>query len=175
MPAVTDLKTKAVYDGHPATLIRSTNTLSSSTPSMPSKPTSTGRTRPCHAYDDCDGWYDHQMDPIVNQSQSAIDDQLIGAGLCGTNTAATTQGRCGYGPRTPLLVISPYARQNYVDHRITDRSSIVQFIETNWSLPAIGGGSTDVKAGSLLGMFDFTSGRKAPKLTPDPTTSEVAE
>jgi phospholipase C len=92
--------------------------------------------------------------------------------FCGGNTPPTTQGRCGYGPRTPLLVISPYAKQNYVDHVITDQSSITQFIETNWSLPAIGNGSNDAKAGSLLGLFDFT-GRKAGKLILDPTTGEL--
>ncbi len=70
-------------------------------------------------------------------------------------------------------MISPYARQNYVDHQITDQSSIVQFIETNWNLPSIGNGSSDVKAGSLNGMFDFTSGKKAPKLKLDPTTGEI--
>ena len=125
------------------------------------------------AYDDSDGWYDHQMDPLVNQSQSATDDQLTGPGLCGSNTAATTQGRCGYGPRTPLLVISPYARQNYLDHQITDQSSMVQFIGTNWSLPAIGNGSSDAKPRTLNGMFDFTSGKQAPKLLLDPTTGEI--
>ncbi len=174
LPAVTYLKAKAVYDGHPGysdpldeqTFIVNTINAIQANPYWKD-------TAIVIAYDDSDGWYDHQMDPLVNQSQSATDDQLTGAGLCGSNTAATTQGRCGYGPRTPLLVISPYARQNYVDHQITDQSSIVQFIETNWSLPSIGNGSSDVKAGSLNGMFDFTSGKKAPKLLLDPTTGEI--
>ncbi len=174
LPAVTYLKAKAVYDGHPGYsdpldeqtfLVDTINSIQANTYWKD--------TAIVIAYDDSDGWYDHQMDPLVNQSQSSIDDALTGAGLCGSNTNATTQGRCGYGPRTPLLVISPYAKQNYVDHQITDQSSIVQFIETNWSLPAIGGGSSDTKAGSLNGMFDFTSGKKAPKLVLDPTTGEV--
>jgi phospholipase C len=33
-------------------------------------------------------------------------------------------------------VISPYAKDNYVDHRITDQSSILRFIEENWELAA---------------------------------------
>jgi phospholipase C len=113
------------------------------------------------AYDDSDGWYDHQMGPIVNQSSSAAD-ALLGTGSCGdgstalsSSTASHAQGRCGYGPRLPLLVISPYAKHNYVDHAITDQSSILRFIEDNW----VGGqrieGSFDSRAGSLLGMFDF--------------------
>jgi phospholipase C len=112
------------------------------------------------------------MDPLINQSQVS-DDALTGTGLCGTNVNSTSQGRCGYGPRTPLLIISPYARQNYVDHQITDQSSILRFIEDNWNLGRIGNGSTDVKAGTLNGMFDFTSGRKAPKLKLDPETGLV--
>ncbi len=78
--------------------------------------------------------------------------------------AAGTQGRCGYGPRLPLLVISPYAKQNYVDHRATDQSSILRFIEDNWSLGRIGGDSSDVKAGRLNGMFDFDDNNRAPRL-----------
>ena len=64
-------------------------------------------------------------------------------------------GRCGYGPRMPLLVISPWAKKNYVDHGVTDQSSILRFIEDNWKLGRIGNGSTDAIAGTLNGMFDF--------------------
>jgi phospholipase C len=106
------------------------------------------------AYDDSHGWYDHQMGPIVNQSDTP-DDALFGQGNCGHAPAGTFEGRCGYGPRQPLLVISPWARQNYVDHTLTDQSSILRFIEDNWSLGRIGNQSTDAIAGSLLGMFDF--------------------
>jgi phospholipase C len=64
-------------------------------------------------------------------------------------------GRCGYGPRQPFLVISPYAKKNYVDHRVTDQSSILRFIEDNWGLGRIGNGSTDAIAGSINGMLDL--------------------
>src|SRR5580658_8025396 len=102
------------------------------------------------AYDDSDGWYDHQMGPIVNQSTSPAD-TLNGSGSCGSGTAsaltapgangAPVQGRCGYGPRLPMLVISPWAKENFVDHTVTDQSSIIHFIEDNWlSGQRIGGG-----------------------------------
>src|SRR6202167_5337761 len=87
-------------------------------------------------YDDSDGWYDHQLGQIVNSSKTAAD-ALTGAGQCGAGdtalpgvSPATThaQGRCGYGPRQPLLVISPWARHNYVDHSVTDQTSVVRFI-----------------------------------------------
>ncbi|MBN8887391.1 MAG: alkaline phosphatase family protein [Rudaea sp.] len=115
------------------------------------------------AYDDSDGWYDHQMPPIVNQSSSP-DDALTGTS-CGDGssalpglTAAHVQGRCGYGPRLPLLVISPYAKTNYVDHTLTDQTSVLRFVEDNWlGGQRIGNGSFDSIAGSINGMFNFTS------------------
>jgi len=114
------------------------------------------------AYDDSDGWYDHQMSPIVNQSSSPAD-ALIAPGSCGDGSSALSgpnalhaQGRCGYGPRMPLLVISPYAKQNFVDHTVTDQSSILRFIEDNWlGGQRIGQGSFDERAGVLDNMFDF--------------------
>ena len=128
-------------------------------------------------YDDSDGWYDHQMGPIVRQS-NASDDALLGPGSCGTPKASATggqiqNGRCGFGPRLPLLVISPYARRNYVDHRVTDQSSILRFIEDNWNLGRIGNGSTDSVAGRLNHLFDFDSESHAPELFLNPATGQV--
>jgi phospholipase C len=108
------------------------------------------------AYDDSDGWYDHVMGPIVSQSNTP-DDNLMGPGSCGNGAGAAYQGRCGYGPRLPLMVISPFAKVNYVDHAVTDQSSILRFIEDNWSLGRLGDNSMDAMAGSLMGMFRFQS------------------
>ena len=81
------------------------------------------------------------------------------------------QDRCGYGPRLPFLVISPYAKVNFVDHKITDQTSIIRFIEDNWGLGRIGNQSFDAKAGSLMNMFDFTTGgQRAQKLFLNPFT-----
>jgi phospholipase C len=116
------------------------------------------------AYDDSDGWYDHQIGPIVNQSSTAAD-ALSGTGECGNGATALpgvagetphAQGRCGYGPRLPLLVISPWARHNYVDHTVTDQTSILRFVEDNWlGGTRIGGGSFDVLSNSINDLFDF--------------------
>jgi phospholipase C len=116
------------------------------------------------AYDDSDGWYDHQLGQIVNQSTTASD-MLTGTGLCGSGTdsalpgpsgAAHAQGRCGYGPRLPLMVISPFAKENFVDHTLTDQSSIIRFVEDNWlGGKRIGSGSFDAIAGPVNNMFDF--------------------
>ncbi|HEX3473254.1 MAG TPA: alkaline phosphatase family protein [Silvibacterium sp.] len=132
------------------------------------------------AYDDSDGWYDHQMSPIVNQSQTSMD-ALNAPGQCGSSastalagvTVEHAQGRCGYGPRMPLQVISPYARHNFVDHTTTDQTSILRFIEDNW----LGGqritGSFDALAGTLNGMFDFRSPSNGGEYLLDPSTGLV--
>jgi phospholipase C len=123
-------------------------------------------------YDDSDGSYDHVMPPIVNNSQT-VADALTGPGECGTHPPrlAGHQGRCGYGPRLPFVVISPWSRPNFVDHTLTDQSSVIRFIEDNWNLGRIGDGSFDELAGVLTGMFDFTS-RRAGKLFLDRDTGE---
>ena len=54
-------------------------------------------------------------------------------------------------------MISPYAKVNYVDHTVTDQSSILRFIEDNWNLGRIGDSSMDAVAGPLNGMFNFSA------------------
>jgi phospholipase C len=122
-------------------------------------------------YDDSDGWYDHVMPPIVNQSADPAQDALLGPGLCGTLAPGAYNDRCGYGPRLPLLAISPFARRNYVDHSLTDQTSILRFIEDNWSLGRIGDQSFDAIAGSILGLFDFDHPRNQ-RLLLDPDSGE---
>jgi len=115
------------------------------------------------AYDDSDGWYDHQQGPQANASQTG-QDALNAMGVCngrgmlpGVNSnGKPVQGRCGYGPRLPMMVVSPWARQNYVDHGVSDQSSVTRFIEDNWlDGQRLGGGSFDALAGTLNRMFDF--------------------
>jgi len=115
-------------------------------------------------YDDSDGWYDHQMGPIVNQSTGTAD-ALTGPNACGNAATslpgidagnAHALGRCGYGPRQPLVVVSPWALENFVDHTTTDQTSIIRFIEDNWLRgQRIGQGSFDGIANSIDQMFNF--------------------
>ena len=121
-------------------------------------------------YDDSDGSYDHVVPPLVNTSRTGAD-ALTGPGRCGGSAPplAGYQGRCGYGPRLPFLVISPWSRVNHVDHTRTDQTSVIRFIEDNWHLGRIGDGSFDVLAGPLTGLFDF-SGRHDQRLILDPAT-----
>jgi len=132
-------------------------------------------------YDDSDGWYDHQMAPIVNQS-TGPSDALTGPNACGT--AATSLaglnpanlhalGRCGYGPRQPLLVISPWAKENFVDHTLTDQTSVMRFIEDNWlNGKRIGPSNFDSIASSIAQMFDFTKVPRVGVFFLNPTTGE---
>jgi phospholipase C len=117
------------------------------------------------AYDDSDGWYDHVTAPTTSGSFSASD-ALNGTGNCGIPGVTPepnglkglpVAGRCGPGTRTPFLVISPFAKTNYVDHTGISQASIPQFIEDNWlGSQRLGGGSFDATTGSIMNMFDFT-------------------
>ncbi len=172
LPAVSFLKAPAYQDGHAGYsdpldeqtfLVNTINQLQ--------KSSAWSSTAVIIAYDDSDGWYDHVTGPLVSTSQSTAD-ALTGTGLCGKAPANTYEDRCGYGPRLPLMVISPYARQNYIDHTLTDQSSILRFIEDNWLVGRIGDHSFDARAGSLGGLFDFRSRQLNKPLFLDPSTGE---
>ena len=133
-------------------------------------------------YDDSDGFYDHAYSGVHNSSNTAAvanppgpQDFLSGTGLCGRSDGkrlADQSGRCGYGPRLPFLLISPWAKHGYVGHTLSDSSSILQFVEGNWGLPRIPG-SFDSIAGSLNSMFDFQqSTNDQSTLFLDPTTGQ---
>jgi phospholipase C len=78
----------------------------------------------------------------------------------------------GDGPRVPMTVISPYARQNYIDHTYNNHVSVLKFIEANWGLSPLTSYSLDnlpnptmdgyvpenrPAIGNLMSMFDFSS------------------
>jgi len=134
-------------------------------------------------YDDSDGWYDHAYSGVVNPSQSGADNLTgttlgkIGAtnptsGTCGTESStsqplAGQQGRCGLGPRLPMILVSPWARTNAVDHNLSDQTSMINFVEYNWGLPGIAGSFDQALASvdrrehvrfDLQGLFDFGLG-----------------
>jgi len=180
-PSVSFLKASAFQDGHAgysdpldeqAFIVHVINFLENR-PEWPS-------TAVVILYDDSDGWYDHQMSPIVNHSQTAAD-MLTGTGVCGNASPALAgytgnphpQGRCGYGPRQPFLVISPWAKHNFVDHAVTDQTSVLRFIEDNW----LGGeritGSFDALANSVTPMFDFEQNPGNGRLILNEKTGEV--
>jgi phospholipase C len=79
-------------------------------------------------WDDFGGYYDHVTPPYVDQF--------------------------GFGPRVPLILISPYAKGGVVSHTTYELNSTTQLIETRFNLAPLG--SRDVIANSLLDIFDFT-------------------
>ncbi len=133
-------------------------------------------------WDDSDGWYDHKFVSPSNASFDAQADQLGGSGVCGSGTplggpnsgGKAVNGRCGPGTRIPFIVISPWAKANYVSHVQISQASIVRFIEDNWlGGQRLGGGSFDASAGSLTDLFDFSGKGNATPLYLDPTQGTV--
>jgi phospholipase C len=87
-------------------------------------------------YDDWGGWYDHVKPPRVD--------------------------KFGYGFRAPALLVSPYAKRDFVDHQTFDFTSALRFIEQNWSLKPLA--SRDAKATSIANAFDFSRPARKPAL-----------
>jgi phospholipase C len=174
LPAVSFVKAAEYQDGHASYsdptdeqnfLIHTINELESS-PEWSS-------TAVVIAYDDSDGWYDHVTPTIQNSSHSATND----AAICSSSLTPTLGGyqdRCGPSQRLPLLVISPYARTDFVAHNFTNQASIPQFIEDNWSTGRMGDSSFDATTGSLDSMFNFTtSNNKRVLLSSDGAVASV--
>ena len=73
-------------------------------------------------WDDYGGWYDHVTPPQVD--------------------------KYGLGFRVPLLMISPFAKQGYIDHTLSAHASLMKFIERVFDLPSVA--SRDAVASDLL-------------------------
>jgi phospholipase C len=91
-------------------------------------------------WDDYGGWYDNVSPPQVDQY--------------------------GFGFRVPALIISPYAKQGFVDNTLTEFASTLKLIETLFNLPSLG--TRDANADNLLEAFDFSQTPRAPLALPGP-------
>lgn len=78
-------------------------------------------------WDDFGGFYDHVRPPHVDIM--------------------------GLGPRVPLLIISPWAKEGYIDHTVYEFSSVVRFIEENLGLEPLT--RRDQRASDMMSAFDF--------------------
>jgi len=58
------------------------------------------------SWDDWGGFYDHVVPPVVDKN--------------------------GFGLRVPAMVISPYAKQGYIDHQTLSHDAYVAFIEDDF-------------------------------------------
>src|SRR5208337_988231 len=95
------------------------------------------------AYDEAGGYYDHVSPPQVLEINHGFDRPLH-----------------GYGERVPLLVISPYARENYVSETLLNHMSILRFIDYNWNLIPLNGNVA--KSNNMLDFFNFTQIPRTP-------------
>jgi phospholipase C len=98
-------------------------------------------------YDESGGLWDHVPPPQVD---------------------AGPDGLQGLGPRIPALVISPYAKKNFVSHVQYDTTSVLKFIEWNFGLAPLN--NRDANANNLLDMLDFGH----PDFTPYKVTGAAA-
>jgi phospholipase C len=80
-------------------------------------------------WDSSGGWYDHVPPPTADSQ--------------------------GFGPRVPMMVISPFAKTNYVSHVQMDMVSILKFIQWNWQLPSLNARNDNSASGDLRDMFSF--------------------
>jgi phospholipase C len=87
-------------------------------------------------WDDFGGFYDHVPPPGLDQF--------------------------GLGPRVPLLIISPYAKQGLISHTQYEFSSFLAFLETRFSLKALT--SRDAAANNMTDSFDFSQTPQPPFL-----------
>ena len=71
----------------------------------------------------------------------------------------------GMGPRVPAIVLSPWARRGYVDHRTYDFSSVLKTIEELHGLPSLG--ERDARANAMWNSFDFSQKPLRPLILPE--------
>jgi phospholipase C len=96
-------------------------------------------------YDEHGGYYDHVPPP------AAVPPDNVPPMLAPTDTVA---GYDRYGFRVPAVIVSPYAKRDYVSHVVHDQTSILSFLETKFNLPALT--ERDAHADNLLDCLDLS-------------------
>jgi phospholipase C len=123
-------------------------------------------------YDEGGGFYDHvPQQPAVPPDAIQYPTDLASTDLCVNDTSPV----CGFfftGFRVPLIVISPFSKQNYVSHTVMDHTAILKFIETRFNLPSLT--ARDAAQPDMTEFFDFPNMPWATPPTAPPATSEPA-
>ncbi len=111
-------------------------------------------------YDEHGGYYDHVAPPAAIAPDAIAPD--IGPG-------DQPGGYDMYGPRVPVVVVSPYARPHDVTNVIHDHTSVLATIEQQWNLPALT--YRDANAASLADFLNVArmSFPEPPDLAAPPT------
>ena len=102
-------------------------------------------------FDEAGGLYDHVPPPTNVPSPDGIPPK----DLFMTNPPDPPGDFTRYGFRVPLIVVSPFAKKNYVSHTVTDSTAILKFIETRFNLPNLT--KRDAAASDMLEFFDFSN------------------
>ena len=117
-------------------------------------------------FDEHGGYYDH-VPPV-----SAVRPDGIPPSVATGDTYGDLYSWTGF--RVPTVVVSPWARANYVSHTVYDHTSILRLIESKWNLPALS--NRDANANAMLDCFDFSrpSFLAPPALAPAPPPAGAA-
>jgi phospholipase C len=95
-------------------------------------------------YDEHGGYYDHVPPPPAIPPDAIPPD---------VPASEVYDGFARYGFRVPCAVVSPWARRDYISHRVYDHASICKLAEEKWNLPAMT--YRDANATGLLDMLDL--------------------
>ena len=122
-------------------------------------------------YDESGGMYDH-VPPQPEPSPDGIPpiDLPVGSPCYGYDFSSPGQNSCNFtwtGYRIPFIVVSQFAKKNYVSHTVADTTAVLKFIETRFNLPALN--HRDAAQPDLSEFFDFNN---PPWVTPPTPPSQ---
>jgi phospholipase C len=100
-------------------------------------------------WDEGGGFYDHVIPPREFTVNHSFNDELV-----------------GLGQRVPLLVISPYSRENFVSSTLLSHLSLLHFVEHNWNLPPLNG--LVAESNLPLEFFNFSQAPRAAMILDSP-------
>lgn len=103
-------------------------------------------------FDEFGGLYDHVSPQPAVSPDSIQPVDLLPGDVC-TQTTGPTCDFVYTGYRVPLIVVSPYARKNYVSHNVADLTAILKLIETRFNVPALT--RRDAAQIDMTEFFDF--------------------
>jgi phospholipase C len=117
-------------------------------------------------FDEFGGFYDH-VPPQTTVSPDGIKPvDLLPNDAC-TNITGPTCDFTYTGYRVPLLVVSPYAKKNFVSHSVTDLTAILKLIETRFGVAPLT--NRDAAQIDMTEFFDFAN---PPWMTPPTPPSQ---
>ncbi len=105
-------------------------------------------------FDEFGGLYDH-VAPQPTVSPDGIKPVDLKPG---DRCVLVTGPTCDFvytGYRVPLIVVSPYTKENYVSHTVADTTAILKLIETRFNLPALT--KRDAAQMDMTEFFDFNN------------------